>query len=59
VRRLIAGEFLYDATSSSHDIRLVTERVYGVYRDYRFDDDCLFRDDALDLYECFSLADIE
>lgn len=59
VRRLIAGEFLYDATSSSHDIRLVTERVYGVYRDYRFDDDCLFRDDALDLYECFSLTDIE
>lgn len=54
-RRQVDGEFLFDATTSSHDIRLVTERVGGLYRDYRFVESCLFSDDEAGLYECFDL----
>jgi hypothetical protein len=53
--RPILGEFLYDATCPSYDVRLLSTRIKGLYWDYRKErPDAYYDEDKnADYYDCF------
>lgn len=57
--RKICGEFIFDATTSSHDVRLISERALGLYNDYRFEETHILEDNKFQLYECIDLNRIK
>ena len=52
--RQILGEFLYDATCPSYDVRLLLTRIKGLYWDHdRKVDDYYDEDTEADYYGCY------
>ena len=52
--RIIVGEYLYDATCPSYDVRLIAERYMQAYRDYRMEEGQYKLDESTPgFFECY------